>query len=258
MATQAIESDGKPYLEEHLEIPHEETIFGISYGKVMMWYFLISDTFTFAAFLIAYALTRFRNTAPVEGVHGGWPMASEVFQSVPGLADHGWPLVFVSIMTFILILSSVTMVRAVQEGFMMNKWGVVRWLIPTILGGFAFLYCQYLEWTHLAHEGMWFGKQVLGPDGAVLGKSNPFSALGHANETGIAGPQAFAYFFFTITGFHGMHVALGVGLNIWLLVQTVKGTFEKRQSYEMVEKIGLFWHFVDLVWVFVFLAYYLL
>lgn len=222
-----------PNLEPHIEIPHEETEFGISYGKIMMWYFLISDTFTFAAFLVAYAMQRFRQ-ADI------WPSSNEVFQSVPGITDSGAPLIFVSIMTFILILSSVTMVRAVQEGFMKNRKGVIMWLIPTILGGMAFLYCQYLEWTHLMHQGMSMS-------------FNPFSGM-----EGVEGPVNFGQFFFTITGFHGMHVFVGVCINIWLLIGVINGTYDRRGSYEMVEKVGLFWHFVDLVWVYVFLAYYLL
>jgi cytochrome c oxidase subunit 3 len=205
-----------------------------SYGKLMMWYFLISDTFTFVAFLVSYAALRMANIA-------NWPNPSEVFSSIPihGLDEFKAPLVFVSIMTFILILSSVTMVRAVQEGSMMNKMGVVKFLIPTIIGGILFLLCQYFEWTHLMHEGMTM-------------TTNPF-----IGESGIATPQ-FGSLFFTITGFHGMHVFVGVILNLYLLLLTVKGDFEKRGHYEMVEKIGLYWHFVDLVWVYVFLAFYLM
>ncbi|MCB9257518.1 MAG: cytochrome c oxidase subunit 3 [Chitinophagales bacterium] len=207
--------------------------FNASYGKVMMWYFLISDTFVFAAFLVAYAAARMSNVDI-------WPMASEVFQSIPGLVEHGAPLVFVSFMTFVLIVSSVTMVRAVQEGFMGNRKGVIKYLIPTIVMGLTFLGCQYLEWTHLIHEGMTMWH-------------TPFSALGHGE-----GPQQFGMFFFTITGFHGLHVITGVILNIWLLIETAKGRFDVIGNYGMVEKVGLFWHFVDLVWVYVFLAYYLL
>jgi cytochrome c oxidase subunit 3 len=132
------------------------------------------------------------------------------------------------------------MVRAVQEGFMMNRVGVMKYLIPTIAMGLVFLGCQYLEWTHLIHEGMTMWH-------------TPFSAI-----EGTEGPQQFGMFFFTITGFHGMHVITGVILNVWLLLETAKGRFDKLGSYAMVEKIGLFWHFVDLVWVYVFLGYYLL
>ncbi|NNC94801.1 MAG: cytochrome oxidase subunit III [Chitinophagales bacterium] len=207
--------------------------FGSSYGKIMMWYFLISDTFTFAALLIAYGALRF---AQVES----WPMPSHVFDSVPGLIDHGAPLVFVSFMTFTLILSSVTMVRAVQEGFQMNKWGVVKWLIPTIIGGLIFLGSQYLEWSHLIHNGMTMTSPWSSSSGDFVSTVN------------------FGQLFFTITGFHGLHVTFGVILNSWLLIETLKGRFDRVGHYEMVEKVGLYWHFVDLVWVFVFLCFYLL
>ncbi|MFN8276056.1 MAG: cytochrome c oxidase subunit 3 [Chitinophagales bacterium] len=204
--------------------------FGISYGKVMMWYFLISDTFTFASFLITYASLRFTQSV-------NWPKPAEVFRSIPvhGLDGISAPLVFVSFMTFLLIVSSYTMVRAVQEGYMMNKNGVVKFLIPTIICGLLFVGCQYLEWTHLIHEGM-----------------TPTTA---SHETKLVN---FGQLFFVITGFHGLHVIGGVVLLTLLLINTLNGTYEKRGHYEMVEKIGLYWHFVDLVWVYVFLCFYLL
>ncbi len=208
-----------------------------SYGKVMMWYFLISDTFTFVAFLVSYAALRMTNSE-------SWPKASKVFSSipVPGFEKfHDLPLVFVSIMTFILIISSVTMVRAVQEGAMMNRRGVIINLLPTIGFGIMFLLCQYFEWTHLMHQGM---------------TVNTMPAA-FAGENGIVAYQ-FGSFFYTITGFHGLHVFGGVILNLYLLLRTAKGDFERIGHYEMVEKIGLYWHFVDLVWVYVFLAFYLM
>lgn len=225
--------------------------FKASYGKLLMWFFLISDTFTFAAFLMGYASSRFANSDT-------WPVPETVFDTIPvpaldklfsaiGFDTHHMPLVFVTIMTSLLIASSVTMVRAVQEGIQMNKSGVIKWLIPTIIFGAMFLGCQYYEWTHLMHEGMTI-------------TANPFSKLGMFGVDGVTtmGPTAFAMFFFAITGFHGLHVLVGVLLNIWLLVSTANGRFEKVGHYEMVEKIGLYWHFVDLVWVYVFLSYYLL
>lgn len=211
-----------------------------SYGKLMMWYFLISDTFTFVAFLVSYASLRITNSE-------AWPTASKVFSSIPlpGFdeinAKLPMPLVFVSIMTFILIISSVTMVRAVQEGAMMNRKGVIRNLIPTIAFGIMFLLCQYFEWSHLIHEGMTL-------------TTMPASFAGHNGLTA----YQFGSFFFLITGFHGMHVFGGVILNIYLLIKTMKGDFDRLGHYEMVEKIGLYWHFVDLVWVYVFLAFYLM
>ncbi|MFZ1611876.1 MAG: cytochrome c oxidase subunit 3 [Chitinophagales bacterium] len=209
-----------------------ESPFGSSYGKIMMWYFLISDTFTFAGLLISYGAIRTSHPAHDPTNPYSWPDPNEVFNGVPFLEAHA-PLVFVTFMTFTLILSSVTMVRAVQEGHAMNRKGVLFWLGWTILGGLVFVGSQAFEWTHLIHEGMNL-------------KGNPFGA------------QSFGQLFFVITGFHGLHVSVGVLLNTWAFSMVFLGVFERRGHYEMIEKLGLYWHFVDLVWVFVFLAFYLL
>lgn len=207
--------------------------FNLEYGKVMMWYFLMSDAFTFGAFLIAYGTTRFSAN--------GWPDPNKVFKSYPGAAEFAnAPLVFVSVMTFILIVSSVTMVLAVQAGHENNRKKVVLNLVLTIIGGLAFLSCQAWEWTHLYNEGAWWGR-------------NPFP-----NSNGSLGHQDFTNFFFTITGFHGFHVFSGVVINIVMLIMTLLGVFDKRGHYLMIEKAGLYWHFVDLVWVFVFTCFYLI
>ncbi len=206
--------------------------FNVEYGKLMMWYFLMSDTFTFGALLISYGTVRFSQNS--------WPDPNEVFNAFPGAGHAHLPLAFVSLMTFILIMSSVTMVLAVHEGHHGNKKGVVKWLAWTIVGGLAFLSCQAWEWTHLYHEGAWWGR-------------NPFQ-----NADGTVASTNFTNFFFTITGFHGFHVFSGVVINAIVLIMTMNGVFEKRGHYLMVEKVGLYWHFVDLVWVFVFLCFYLI
>ncbi|MCC8410849.1 cytochrome c oxidase subunit 3 [Mucilaginibacter sp. UR6-1] len=213
--------------------------FSVEYGKMMMWFFLLSDAFTFSSLLIAYGALRFSADA--------WPSAELIFQSVPGMIDHGAPLVFVGIMTFILILSSVTMVLAVEAGHRNAKKEVAGWMVATVIGGFMFLGCQALEWAHLHHEGFWWG-------------SIPHE-LDHFFKEGIAPSatytQQFANLFFTITGFHGFHVFSGVIINIVILINVLAGTYQRRGSYLMVEKVGLYWHFVDLVWVFVFTFFYL-
>src|ERR687890_2758273 len=107
--------------------------FNVEYGKLMMWYFLMSDAFTFGAFLIAYGTIRFSQNY--------WPDPNEVFNAFPGAGHANLPLAFVSLMTFILIMSSVTMVLAVHEGHHMNRKGVEKCLFFTILGGLAFLGC---------------------------------------------------------------------------------------------------------------------
>src|SRR5688572_3106761 len=124
-----------------------------SYGKLMMWFFLLSDAFTFSALLITYGLVRSSH-----GVYTGlvenftfsqtyWPIPEKVFEAVPFLHGVTLPLVFVGIMTFILIMSSVTMVLAVEAGHRMDRVAVEKWMLWTILGGLTFLGCQAWEWS---------------------------------------------------------------------------------------------------------------
>jgi cytochrome c oxidase subunit 3 len=211
---------------------------GASYGKLMMWFFLLSDAFTFSALLITYGLVR--------SAHAAWPLPDDVFNAIPFAHGVNAPLVFVGIMTFILIMSSVTMVLAVEAGHRMDRAAVEKWMLWTILGGLTFLSCQAWEWTHF----------IVGSDaGKTLADgSKVFGANLVVNEYG---PPDFADFFFFITGFHGFHVFSGVCLNFLIYFNTVMGVYDRRGHYEMVEKVGLYWHFVDLVWVFVFTFFYL-
>jgi cytochrome c oxidase subunit 3 len=225
--------------------------FNVSYGKLLMWYFLLSDSFTFGAFLISYGTIRFSLNH--------WVDHNYVFNDFPG-TEANLPLAFVSLMTFILIMSSVTMVLAVHEGHKMNQKGVIKWLALTILGGLAFLGCQAWEWTHLItaqhpvlvngvieHWGTTMSHNPWGPD-----------VMFNGQQVATPGPVAFGGYFFGITGFHGFHVFSGVVINTIMLIKTIRGDFQKRGHYEMIEKTGLYWHFVDLVWVFVFLCFYLI
>ena len=205
--------------------------FKVEYGKLMMWFFLMSDAFTFGAFLISYGTIRFSTNS--------WPDPNHVFRSFPIIGEMPIPLAFVSLMTFILIMSSVTMVLAVGSGHENNRKEVLKWLGWTILGGAAFLGCQAWEWFHLHHQGAWWGR-------------NPFD-----NIDGSQASTNFSNFFFTITGFHGFHVLSGVVINIIMFIMTWQGVFDRRGHYLMIEKAGLYWHFVDLVWVFVFTCFYL-
>lgn len=296
--------------------------FKASYGKLMMWYFLLSDAFTFSGFLIAYGALRFSSPT--------WPVPDAVFQTAP-FGIHNLfpgdkaPLIFVTFMSFLLIISSVTMVRAVQEGHRENKNGVVFWMVLTIIGGLGFLGCQAWEWTNLiSKEHMTihtnpFGTHTtdgvyLAADGSVsdetfragetylmhkagghhgaegdhgegehAGEEHDYSAGDHAGymvddqgfihrkykvvggemdgtiQTESFGPKAFGALFYGITGFHGFHVFSGVLFLIIIAINAGSGIYAARKNgYEMVEKIGLYWHFVDLVWVFVFLVFYLL
>jgi cytochrome c oxidase subunit 3 len=223
-----------------------------SYGKLMMWFFLLSDAFTFSALLITYGLVRSSHQAYQGAVDAFkfsqdyWPIPERVFEAVPFLEGVELPLVFVGIMTFILIMSSVTMVLAVEAGHRMDRKAVEKWMLWTIIGGITFLGCQAWEWSHFIH-GNHTGRAVA--EGTTL-----FGASLVENQYG---PRDFAGFFFFITGFHGFHVFTGVCFNFMIYYQTVMGVYERRGHYEMIEKVGLYWHFVDLVWVFVFTFFYL-
>ena len=302
-----------------------------SYGKLMMWFFIVSDALTFSGFLVAYGFSRFKNI-------DSWPIADEVFNHFPFLHGVDAPMYYVALMTFVLIFSSVTMVLAVDAGHHMQKEKVTFYMALTIIGGAIFVGSQAWEWKnfingeygavettggqiyqfvykdnpkkrvgleeiafdipgervqHESKQGIWFYDEPSLPsftlEEVVTGfKSSPEIVIKtkKINEKGQKmilsreeslkkideakyvveganlirneyGNRLFADFFFFITGFHGFHVFSGVVINIIIFFNVLIGTYEKRGHYEMVEKVGLYWHFVDLVWVFVFTFFYL-
>ena len=304
--------------------------FKASYGKIMMWFFIVSDALTFSGFLVAYGFSRFKNI-------DSWPIADEVFTHFPFLHGVDAPMYYVALMTFVLIFSSVTMVLAVDAGHHMQKNKVAVYMFLTIIGGAIFVGSQAWEWStfikgeygavetkggqlfqfinqdtgkrialdefaiesrsdrvqHESKNGVWFlgegSLPSLTPDEVIAGvianpqiviKTEKIDANGRKiilsreeslNEITQAiyvveganlvnneyGNRLFADFFFFITGFHGFHVLSGVVINIIIFFNVLVGTYERRGHYEMVEKVGLYWHFVDLVWVFVFTFFYL-
>lgn len=183
--------------------------FRVTWGKLMMWLFLLSDTLTFGGFLSGYGFSRL--AAPA------WPRQSEIFN-----------LGLVGLMTFILICSSATMAMAVAASRREAWKDAVRFLAFTILGGLAFLGMQAYEWSRFIGEGarLW---------------GNPW------------GVPLFSATFFLITGFHGLHVSAGV----IYLATVVRRVRIGRYTADGVETAGLYWHFVDLVWVFIFTLLYL-
>ena len=205
----------------------------VPWGKAMMWIFLLSDTFIFSCFLISLMTARASTTAE-------WPNASEVF----GLNVFGTsvPLLLIAIMTFVLISSSGTMAIAVKYGYEKNRKLCALFLLLTAIGGATFVGMQAFEWTKLiVHEG-------------IRPWANPFGAA------------QFGSFFFMVTGFHGTHVSIGVIFLLIMARKTWRGDFDTGQkgfftsmksNYEAIEIMGLYWHFVDLVWVFIFAFFYL-
>ena len=320
MASEAAVLEHKTEQDEHLWDGGKSPL-KASYGKLMMWYFLVSDAFTFAGFLIAYGALRFSSET--------WPVADFVFEKIPFFDHAKAPLVFVTFMTFVLIASSVTMVRAVQEGHRENKNGAVKWLIFTIVGGLIFLSSQAWEWTTLIvkegvtlhtnpfsrhiDEGTYLSaadlesmgftkveKDVHGttatyflPAGAADIEENRYfvktdhfgnSFAGkdfkvgdsylitinhdtHMYEPGAYksasgavlkeefGPRAFGALFFFITGFHGFHVLVGTIFLIVCYFRGRAGHFTANQHFGF-EAAAWYWHFVDVVWLFLFVSIY--
>jgi cytochrome c oxidase subunit 3 len=231
--------------------------FNVSYGKLMMWIFLLSDAFTFSSLLVGYGAIRFSYS----GSTTPWPDPATVFNHFPFAHGLHLPLLFVSLMTLILIISSVTMVLAVEAGHRNSKTEVSKYMFLTILGGAAFLGCQAWEWSQFIHEGGRLDSNLFGFTDAANEHAKHlklFDPVHWTEADKIAGPVPFASLFFIVTGFHGFHVFSGVLINIIIWINVMRGTYERRGHYEMVEKVGLYWHFVDLVWVFVFTFYYLI
>ena len=205
----------------------------VPWGKAMMWIFLLSDTFIFSSFLISYMTVRMSTQAP-------WPNPSEVFALV--IAGHSIPLILIAIMTFVLISSSGTMVLAVNYGYRKDRKMTVIFLIVTAILGATFVGMQAFEWSKLILEE------------GVRPWGNPMGAA------------QFGAAFFMITGFHGTHVSIGVIFLIIVAIKVGRGDLDhqrpgfmtgRRGTYEIVETMGLYWHFVDLVWVFIFAVFYL-
>jgi cytochrome c oxidase subunit III len=204
----------------------------VSWGKAMMWIFLLSDTFIFSCFLISYMTVRMSTTVP-------WPNPSEVFALTIG--GTSIPLILIAIMTFVLISSSGTMAMAVNFGYRRDRVKTAVLMLVTAAFGATFVGMQAFEWTKLIHEG-------------VRPWGNPWGA------------EQFGAAFFMITGFHGTHVTLGVIFLIIIARKVWRGDFDQERQgfftgrkgrYEIVEITGLYWHFVDLVWVFIFALFYL-
>ena len=211
----------------------QRTFKNVPWGKAMMWIFLLSDTFIFSCFLLSYMTVRNSTTVP-------WPNPSEVFALSFG--GEPIPLILIAIMTFILITSSGTMVLAVNYGYRKDRVKTAVLLLITAAFGASFVGMQAFEWTKLI------------VDEGVRPWGNPMGA-----------PQ-FGSTFFMITGFHGFHVSVGVLFLILIARKVWRGDYDilrrgfftsRKGQYEIVETMGLYWHFVDLVWVFIFAFFYL-
>ena len=199
---------------QHAVDPAESPLTPESWGKLGMWVFLAADAMSFGGLLAGYGALR---AGAID-----WPNPSEVL----GIS-------LTAFMTFLLICSSLTMVKALSAIRHGNRVGMRNYLLLTILAGVIFLGLQAYEWNHLIH-GLGIGFA-----------SNPF------------GSHLFGTTFFAITGFHGAHVTAGVIYLTIIVINNMRGKYSA-DNFNGVELVGLYWHFVDLIWILVFTFVYLL
>jgi cytochrome c oxidase subunit 3 len=182
---------------------------GVYTQKVGMWVFLVSEVMFFTALIGSYIILRW-------GTGAEWPEPRTVL-AIPVTALN----------TFILICSSVSMVKAYAAATKDDQAGLKKWLLLTVLGGATFVSVQAYEYHHLVEKGF------------------------------LPGSGLFGTTFYTMTGFHGFHVTCGVISMIWVTIRAFRGKYAGG-NYRGVETIGLYWHFVDLVWIILFTIVYLI
>jgi heme/copper-type cytochrome/quinol oxidase subunit 3 len=203
----------------HDHVPEDEHFGSATGGKIAMWMFIAQDGMSFGGLLLAYGILRFRAL--------DWPVPAEILG-----------INLTAFATFILICSSLTMVMAVEAAKKRNQKALGMWLMFTILGGLGFLGIQVYEYSHLVEHGI---------------------GLAESSWEGESVNNLFGSTFYAVTGFHGMHVSAGVIYLTCILLGSMRGKYTQGGiSHSAVELVGLFWHFVDLVWILVFTFIYLL
>jgi cytochrome c oxidase subunit 3/cytochrome o ubiquinol oxidase subunit 3 len=195
--------------DDHDDDDHgHATTTGLSNNKLAMWMFLGSECLLFGGLISTYMLYR--------GRHDGSPSPSQLYN-----------LPLTSVSSFVLLMSSLTMVLAVSAAQRDDDHATNSWLTITALLGATFVGAQVFEFTEFVHEGLGFTTNLYGSS------------------------------FYTLTGFHGVHVTIGIILLMSLVGINKRNKFSGRKA-EVIEMIGLYWHFVDIVWIVIFTLVYLI
>jgi cytochrome c oxidase subunit 3 len=207
------------FLAHHFDNPAQQA----GAAKLGMWTFLATEVLMFSGLFLAYFIIRMQNPEMVLGAH-------EYLNKTAG-----------GVNTVVLITSSLTMALAVRSAQVGDTPAIRRYLLLTIGFAFVFMVVKYFEYSAKIEHGMLPGKFYT------------------ANEHGydIPGlPHIFFAIYFCMTGLHGVHVVVGIGVLSWIYVRAGKGQFGPNY-YTPVENVGLYWHLVDLVWIFLFPLLYL-
>jgi cytochrome c oxidase subunit 3 len=201
-----------------------------------MWAFLATEVLFFGAVIFSYLLYRSLYPEP-------WRLGSELLAEFTFLK---LPVGFWN--TAVLLTSSLTVVLMVHAAVEGDRPALVRWIVLTMVLGLAFLGIKFLEYRHDWHDGLFPGHRFFWPS-----EPQNQQRLGNANPREL---QLFFVFYFIMTGIHATHMVIGAGLFLWLLIKAQRGAFTPLK-HAPVEIIGLYWHFVDLVWIFLFPLLYL-
>ncbi len=220
------------FLAHHFSSPQQQ----YDAGKLGIWLFLVTEVLFFSGLFCAYAVYRFNHP--------------EIFRYAHFFLDTTMG----AINTVVLILSSLTIAWAVRAVQLNQRRLAVGMLVVTLLCAAAFMVIKYIEYTHKFHMGLTWGESFA-PSAEALRE-----VLGEAHGEVLEKPANLHLFFsiyFCMTGLHGIHVLAGIGVIIWMIVRTARGDFSS-EYFGPVEYTALYWHIVDLVWIFLFPLLYLI
>ncbi len=220
-SSEAAHGDQPWYLAHHFHDMGQQN----AATKFGMWLFLVQETLFFAGLFMAYI--AFRWLYP-----DTWLQAAEQLDKTMG-----------GVNTVVLLASSLTMALAVRAAQTDDQKKLQIWLLATIGGAFGFLVIKFIEYSHKLHVGLLPGKWFSA--GELTGEPSATFA-----------PQIFFSIYFMMTGVHGLHVVIGIGVIFWIYLRARRGDFNP-ENYSAVENVGLYWHLVDLIWIFLFPLLYL-
>jgi cytochrome c oxidase subunit 3 len=240
-----------PFLAHHFDTPQHQ----FDSGKLGIWLFLVTEILFFSGLFCAYAVYR--------------ALHPEIFE----YAHYYLDTTLGAVNTCVLILSSVTAAWAVRNAQLKQTKALIINILITILCGFGFMGIKYVEYSHKIHDGLlpgthynpsqkaWElpGYQAKFGESAPGGEAAPGKKLVGPHEFNVEPRNVRQFFgiYFCMTGLHGIHVLVGIGIWIWLLIRAKAGEFGP-DYFGPVDYAALYWHIVDLIWIYLFPLLYLI
>jgi cytochrome c oxidase subunit 3 len=234
------EPAASPHLQHHFDSYDQQR----ESSTLGMWMFLVTEIMFFGGLFVTYLIFRLH-----------YPGAARV-------GSHELDITLGAINTAVLIGSSLTMALAVRSAQLGKRKAIVGWILATVVLGSAFLGIKWVEYSHKFHEHHFPGRFAgydFEFDGPELAHALESAHVQGAEAVGVTEGTVRAFFgiYFCMTGLHALHMVIGIGVLLWLCIPAWKGTFN-RDYHNPVEAAGLYWHFVDIVWIFLFPLLYLI